>query len=128
MKKLLAIVSTLAVIAGCVSATEIMESYVGKDVREVVIDYGPPANAMDMDDGRRAFQWVMTSSRTTPTTARTTGTVSADGDAASVSSRTRITGGQTINSRRIYTLYGEWDESRNGWIITSFEQPRSYRE
>ena len=56
----------LVILSGC--ASQIMQRYIGQDAREVVVDYGPPANAMDMGDGRRAFQWVMDSSYTTPTT------------------------------------------------------------
>ena len=44
-----------------------MQGFVGKDIRQVVLDYGTPINAMDMGNGTRAFQWKMTKSRTTPT-------------------------------------------------------------
>ena len=44
----------ILILSGC--ASQIMNSYVGNDVREVMVDYGTPANAFDMGDGRRAFQ------------------------------------------------------------------------
>lgn len=111
----------VAFLAGC--ASQIMQSYVTKDVREVMIDYGPPQNAFDMGDGRRAFQWVMRSSYTTPTNVATSGNVTAYGNSAWVNSNTQITGGQTINSRCVYTIFGRWDDSRKGWTITEFKKP-----
>ena len=69
--------SVVALLTGC--ASQIMQGYVGKDVREVMLDYGAPANAFDMGDGRRAFQWVIGSSYTTPVSAKTTGNVNAIG-------------------------------------------------
>src|SRR3546814_17419814 len=87
---------------GC--ASQIMKSYIGKDVREAVLDYGPPANAIDLGGDKRAFQWVMNSRYTTPVTATTTGSVNSYGPTAWVNTNTTVTGGQTINSSCIYTL------------------------
>ena len=120
MKKLTMLI-LIFVLGGC--ASQIMKSYVGKDVREVMLDYGPPANAFDMGDGRRAFQWVIGSSYTTPVTANTTGNVNTYGSTSWVNSNTTITGGQTINSKCVYTLFGHWSEDRNGWLITDFKKP-----
>ena len=53
-------------VGACASA--IMQSYMGKPLQVVMLDYGPPANAFDMPDGSRAFQWVITSTYTTPMT------------------------------------------------------------
>lgn len=108
-------------LSGC--ASQIMKSYVSKDVREIMLDYGPPANAFDMGDGRRAFQWVMSSSYTMPTYANTTGSVSAYGNTAWVNSNTTISGGQQINSRCAYTLFALWDQQRNGWVVSDFKKP-----
>ncbi len=120
MKKLTVLI-LIFVLGGC--ASQIMESYVGKDVREVMLDYGPPANAFDMGDGRRAFQWVIGSSYTTPVSATTTGSVNTYGSTSWVNSNTTITGGQTINSKCVYTLFGQWNEDRKGWLITDFKKP-----
>lgn len=120
MSKALLVAVTLALV-GC--ATQIMKSYVGKDVREVMLDYGPPLNAFDMGDGRRAFQWTMDGSYTTPITATSTGTVSNIGSTAWVNSNTTISGGQTINSTCIYTLFGRWNDERRGWLISDFKSP-----
>ena len=42
-------------LAGC--ASDHAESFLGQDVRQVMIEDGPPINAFDMPDGRRAFQF-----------------------------------------------------------------------
>ena len=34
---------------------------------------------------------------------------------------TVITGGQTINSRRSYTLYAMWNEATQGWKAVGYE-------
>ena len=100
-----------------------MQSYVGKDVREVMLDYGAPANAFDMGDDRRAFQWVVGKSYTTPVQATTYGSVNAIGSTAWVNSNTTITGGQTVNSRCLYTLFGNWNDAKKGWFVTGFKEP-----
>lgn len=100
-----------------------MQSYVSKDIREVMLDYGPPANAFDMGDGRRAFQWAIGSSYTTPTYATTTSTVSGAGHYAWVNSNTQVIGGQSITSNCIYTLFATWDEARKGWKVVGFNKP-----
>jgi len=119
--KTLILIFTFVLITGC--ASQIMQSYVGKDVREAMLDYGPPANAFDMGDGRRAFQWAINSSYTTPSYATTTGNIYGSGPTAWVTTNTVITGGQTINSRCIYTVFGRWNTQRNGWVIESFRPP-----
>lgn len=121
MKKLTTILLATFLLGGC--ASQILKSYIGKDVREVMLDYGSPANAFDMGDGRRAFQWVIGSSYTTPVTATTTGNVSTYGSTSWVNSNTTITGGQTINSKCVYTLFGRWNKETKGWVISNFKKP-----
>ena len=108
-------------IIGC--ASQIMKSYIGKDVREIMLDYGPPVNAFDMGDGRRAFQWVKGTSYTTPATAYTTGSVNTVGYTSWVNSNTTITGGQTVTSTCVYSLFGRWNETAKGWFIEDFKEP-----
>ena len=116
----------VALLAGC--ASSILQSYVSRDVRDVMLDYGPPANAFDMGDGRRAFQWVKGSAYTTPTYATTNAVASGAGRNAWVTSNTQISGGQTITSRCVYTLFAEWNESRQGWKVVSFNKPATLCE
>jgi hypothetical protein len=117
----LTIVLFFIFLAGC--ATQIMQSYVGKDVREIMLDYGAPANAFDMGEGRRAFQWSIGSSYTAPITATTTGSVNSVGSTSWVNSNTIITGGQVINSQCLYTLFARWNENSRGWFVTDFKKP-----
>ena len=121
MKKL-SMLLIILLLNGC--ASQIMRDYIGKDVREVMVDYGPPSNAFDMGDGRRAFQWVIGSSYTTPTNATTTGSVNTYGSTSWVNSNTTITGGQTVNSSCIYTLFARWNERTSGWVVTEFKKPK----
>ncbi|NVK00608.1 MAG: hypothetical protein HWE12_03610 [Oceanospirillaceae bacterium] len=120
--RLTVLIAVAALISGC--ASQIMQSYMGKDVREVMLEYGPPANAFDMPNGTRAFQWVMNTSFTTPSYATTTGTVSNYGYSSWVNANTTITGGQTINSSCIYTAFGRWNESTQGWTLVDFKKPK----
>lgn len=120
MKKVFAF-GLILLVSGC--ASQIMQSYIGKDIREVMIDYGQPANAFDMGDGRRAFQWVKHSSYTTPVTSTTNGSVSVYGSNAWVNSNTVISGGQTINSSCAYTLFASWREATKGWVVVDFKKP-----
>ncbi len=135
------ILSILLFISGC--ASKIMEGYIGKDVRMAVIDYGSPANAFDLGDGTRVFQWVMHKSYTTPTYVSSTGTATTTGSMYGnsygygntrrynanynattwLNTNTVISGGQTIHSKCIYTIFAKWSQSRKSWIITSYKKP-----
>jgi hypothetical protein len=118
------IIKGLAVVlflTGC--ASMIMQRSVGKDVGEVMLDYGAPANALDMGDGRRAFQWIIGSTYTMPTYATTTGTVSTVGYHTWVTSNTAIHGGQTVSSQCVYTLFAKWDGAASGWHVVDFRKP-----
>ena len=128
----------------CGCASQIMKSYIGKDIREVVVDYGQPQNALDMGDGRRAFQWIMTKSRTTPVVVSTSGTsttssaingtvtgtlnnsyVRAKANSTTwLNSNTQITGGETIVSECVYTLFATWNEASKSWQVVGFREPR----
>jgi hypothetical protein len=120
MSRILLVVA-LAFLGGC--ASQIMRGYIGKDIREVVLDYGPPANAMDMGDGRRAFQWIMNSTYTTPVVANTTGSATTTGYTTWMNSNTTIYGGQTVSSSCVYTLLGTWDEAAKTWRVVDFKKP-----
>lgn len=117
MKLCASAVFGLFLLSGC--ATKIMESYVGQDVRQVIIKRGAPANAMDMGDGRRAFQWREDESIQMPTTVSTVGTANTGWYTAN----STISGGQSLTNTCIYTVYARWDETRRGWVVESFEKP-----
>ncbi|WP_235604779.1 hypothetical protein [Sulfitobacter sp. EhC04] len=99
-------------LSGC--ASEIMSGYVGKDVTDAVLDYGPPANVVKLPDGRTAFQWSRTSSYTAPTTTNFTGF----GNYVTATTY----GGGTSYSECLYTLFGK-PNPQGSYTITGFRQP-----
>jgi hypothetical protein len=133
MKKILLSFFILLIFTSC--ASKIMQTYIGKDIRSVVIDYGPPANAFDMGNGVRVFQWINQTSYTTPQYITThsyiygnSNTYGKGGYSSSymsgwINSNTQITGGQTINSTCIYTFFTKWNKIKKAWIVTGFKQP-----
>ncbi|WP_299327595.1 hypothetical protein [Parasphingopyxis sp.] len=100
-----------------------MDGFVGDPIQQVMVRYGPPANAFDMPDGTRAFQWVMDRSYVTPTYQSNTGSATAIGNSVYWSQNTQISGGQPINHRCAYTMYGRWDDNLETWVMTGFERP-----
>ena len=115
MRTFVALSACVTFLSGC--ASQIMESYVGRDLTAAIVDYGPPAAQFEMPDGRMAFQWTITSTYVTPTTTNFSTT--------SYGSRTygfaQSTGGVPITDTCRYTAYAEQQGER--WIITGFEEP-----
>ena len=107
----------LALLAGC--SAEIMRSYIGRPVTDVMLDYGPPANAFDVSDEKRVFQWIKTTSVTTPVYATTTGYAYQGW----VNTNTQIHGGQTNTFECVYSMYARWNDNRESWIISGFKEP-----
>jgi hypothetical protein len=54
MKFVLVLYAMATLLVGCVA--DKMRSYVGQDIREVELVYGPPVNQIDLGNGTRAFQ------------------------------------------------------------------------
>lgn len=105
-------------LSGC--ARVIMGSYVGKPVMEIVLDYGPPVNAIDLEPGRRAFQWVRSYSGSTPMVA----TTSYSGVGSPwVTSNTVITGGNPAVRDCLYTFTATWDAKGSRWMVDDYRLP-----
>lgn len=117
MRALVCILALL--LAGC--ASQAMRRYMGQPVQAAMARNGPPTNAFDMPDGRRAFQWARSGQYTTPTYANSTGNAQAIGNAVWWTQNTAITGGQTYQMRCLYTVYARWNEGSRAWIIEGFE-------
>lgn len=116
-------VAALAVLsAGC--ASTIMKGYIGQPLQAAMVDYGPPANAFDMGDGRRAFQWSKRSTSTMPTYVTNSGAATPVGNAVWWTQNTQIMGGGTVTSECLYTLYTRWDDTAKSWRVEGFEKPR----
>jgi len=114
----------LALLCGCVSTH--MKQYVGKDIREVILDSGPPINAMDMGDGVRAFQFRWGGGTySVPQTTTTNGTVSIYGNTAWLNSSSITSGGGTFHSEGCLISYlTTWSDSHQSWIVSSIRYPK----
>lgn len=111
MKKVAAILFAL-VLSGC--ASEIMQGYVGRDITDVIVQYGPPSNVFEMPDGRVAFQW----STSTPIIMPTTTTYNVhDGYGYSTT-----TGGYVGDQTCVYTFFAQ-PNSQNSHTVVDFQQP-----
>lgn len=120
MKRIFALALLLLLTTGC--ASNIMEGFIGKPLQIGVARYGPPDLVFDMPDGKRAFQWRMTSTGIVPTMTTTQANYYAPpGSYASMNARTTTTGGGVVSNTCLYTMYAEWRE--NAWIFTGFEKP-----
>lgn len=113
----------LMMLAGCVSTH--MKQYMGKDIREVILDSGPPINAMDMSDGVRAFQFRWGGGTySIPQTTTTRGTVTAYGNTAWLNSSTITSGGGTIHSEGcVITYLTAWNDVYQTWVVSSYRYP-----
>jgi len=126
MVRMTVMMSAALSLAGC--ASSIMKGYVGEPLQAAMVDYGPPANAFDMGDGRRAFQWSMTSTSTAPTMVRNSGTAVPLGNSVWWTQNTQISGGGTATTECLYTLYARWDQQTMVWRVEAFEKPRLFCE
>jgi hypothetical protein len=132
MRFSVAVIFLISLLSSC--ASQIMRSYVGKNINEAILDYGQPANIVELAKNQRAFQWQISNSYTTPTTLRTSGsssntaTLHANTNTANIygntaySDTTYITPGQTYQDSCLYTLIA--DKQENSWIVTSYRKPR----
>lgn len=117
-----AIIALALAVGGC--ASTVMKGYVGQPLQAAMVDYGPPESAFDMGDGRRAFQWSMTSSGQAPTYVTNTGRAVPVGNSVWWTQNTQISGGGTVTSKCLYTLYARWDDGSSSWRVEGFEKPR----
>lgn len=120
----LSTIALCAALAGCASTH--MAQYVGKDIREVMLDEGPPIHALDLGDGSRAFQYPFGGGTfTTPTVTTNSGSVSRFGNQAWLQS-TAITSGGTFTAPPCIVSYiTRWDAGRAGWVVTEFRAPKA---
>ena len=117
-------ISAVLALALSACASQIMRGYVGKPLQEVMLDYGPPVNAMDMPDGTRAFQWAISSAFVTPTHVTSTTTPAGN----MWLTNTQITGGQLITNSCVYTMFARWSEEQRTWVFTDFRRPSALCE
>ncbi len=112
----LPVAATLLV--GCVA--DKMRGYVGQDIREVELAYGPPVNQIDLGNGARAFQWAKISVDTTPVSAVTTTDKDKKGRKTT---QTQFVGGDQSVTKCLYTFITAWNPPGNGWVVTGIREP-----
>lgn len=127
------LLTAVALLTGC--AAQIMKSYTGKPLTEVVLDYGPPVNAFDVGDGRRAFTWKWSGTVMTPGSATTYGhgygSVTAIGNtaygSASYYGHTTITPPQAFDYTCFYTIFATRQrqdiEGPGAWRVVGYREP-----
>jgi hypothetical protein len=118
MKHVMLVCVFVTMLGGCVSDT--MRNFIGQDIRQVELNYGPPSNEIDLGNGTRAFQWTKVSVDTTPMSAVSTTERDRKGRKTT---ETQFIGGEQSVTRCLYTFNTAWDRQLNGWIVTGFRQP-----
>ena len=91
-----------------------MRGYVGKDVTEVALDYGPPHNVLKLPDGRFAFQWNRSASYTAPATTN----IYSYGNYANATTY----GGTTSSWDCLYTLFAK-PNAQDSFTVVGFKEP-----
>jgi len=116
--------ATLLCSAGCVSTH--MKKYIGKDVRYIAVEDGPPVNVFDMPDGRRAFQYRWGGGQyVVPKTTTAQGQVQLVGDGGYYSEQKVESGGFVVESQGcLITYFGEWNAAKKGWIVVDISYPK----
>jgi hypothetical protein len=118
MKSWLVLSVVAILLVGCVA--DKMRSYVGQDIRQVELAYGPPMNQIDLGNGTRAFQWAKISVDTTPVSAVTTTEKDSKGRKTA---QTQFVGGDQSVTKCLYTFITAWNPSGNGWVVTGIREP-----
>jgi hypothetical protein len=118
VKSILILCLGVAVLVGC--AADTMRSYVGQDVRNVELNYGPPANQIDLGNGTRAYQWTKITVDTTPMSAVSTTDKDRKGRKTT---QTQWVGGDQSVTKCLYTFITTWNPQANGWIVTGIREP-----
>src|ERR1700761_7432086 len=118
MKRSRIVAAILLLMSGC--AADTMQGYIGKDIRAVELDYGPPVNQIDLGGGTRAYQWSKTTVSSTPVSAVTTTSKDKKGRRTT---DTQYVGGDQSVTNCLYTFLTTWDAPQGRWIVTGFRQP-----
>lgn len=115
-----AVLGALA-LTGC--ASTVLQSYVGKTIADAMLDYGPPANAFDMGDGRRAFTWIRRSGFVIPGSSFTTGDVRGGFFSATTIGSPAMMG----TSECAYSVFAVRDgtaDTPTSWKIVGYQPPK----
>ena len=118
MKRLyreIAALTVLLILSAC--ASQIMKSYIGAPISNVMLDYGPPDNVYDLGPGARAYQWRK--QKTQIVAGQSSGEIrdTRRGKRYEVTE----TPGYVEHTECFYTFYTRG--SGSDWYVTSFRQP-----
>ena len=118
------LLATLIGNAGCGSTH--MKKFVGRDVRYIAVEDGPPVHVFDLPEGRRAFQYYWGGGKyVVPKTTTTQGQVQLTGDAAYYSEQKVESGGFVVESQGcLITYLAEWNAVKKGWIVVDISYPK----
>lgn len=112
MKKYIWLLALIITVSGCATTAkygEVLDSWVGHNINELVDSWGYPSSNFTAPNGNIVYVYSKASTYTTPVTAKTRGNIVNStpvvmgggavvvGNSASYSSKTTYSGGQTLN-------------------------------
>lgn len=114
----------LTLLLGCVSTH--MKQFIGKDIRQVIVNSGMPVNEFDMGDGRRAYQFYWGGgTMTLPQTATQQGSVNVVGNTGYFNATTVTSPGGTFSSQGcLITYFARQNKETEAWIVESINYPQ----
>lgn len=110
-------------VASCVSTH--MARYVDRDIRDVIVDSGPPIHQLDMGEGLRGYQFRLGGGTYfIPQSTTTSGTASTVAGVTQFQASSYTAGGGVVHSEGcVITYITRWSETRNGWIVVDYRYP-----
>ena len=124
MKKT-AFLLVILMVSGC--ASQIMKSYIGHPVTDVIADYGPPTAGYETGKNEKMLIWERHRMHVNPGTSYTTGSVYGYGNSASYFGNTYTTPATVSSSDCNYVLYARHTNKKlnspAGWTVTGFKEP-----
>ncbi len=123
MRSVLMAIATLA-LTSCASTH--MKQYMGKDIREVILDSGPPIGALDMADGARAFQFRWGGGAVAvPQTTTVAGSATNIGNTTWFQAQALTSpGGIFVSDGCVITYVATWNAEKGAWVVTDYRVPK----
>jgi len=125
IRKLTILLVLSALVTSC--ASTYMHQYMGQNIKEIIIDNGPPVNVFDYDQKTRVFQWYWgggqyTTPRSTTSSERSTSFESSTW----TTSNSLVSGGDTVSSKGCLLSYlARWDSIQEAWIVVETRKPKA---
>jgi len=111
-------------LAAC--ASSFAKQYVGKEITEVMLENGRPANVFDMKNGARVFQWYWGGGViVTPGSSTSTGQVRVIGNTAHLSQTTFSNPSQVYSSKGcLISFITKRSSVKSEWIVRDYRIPK----